>query len=155
MRKYQTGFSKYALVLAGSLFFSCGGSPSSPTDTTTTVPPTQQAATEQEGRTAIRDAVTSLMNERGLGSSMGNDVLILTNKQGKYDVKADVDTDGNGYMDLVFGMSYVTEGETKEHLAELSRTKFLEIGRNEGGTTTRDNLFTRYKDWMRDWLDIL
>lgn len=112
--------------------------------------PTPQPATEGEGRVAIRDAVTSVMQEKGYSFEIKEDVNFYTNKNGIYDIGVFIDKEGNGTIDLRFGLSYLTGSDQEQGLNNTGIYKFKEIRSGTSPLTDKSYLTDEFEKFIRD-----
>jgi len=144
-RKFLKDIIKYGppVLYAISQFIACKDNGSSPF-----TPPIDKPATEIEGREAMKEAAISVMGEKGYTYEIKNDVNLYTNKSGRYDVGVFADRNNDGQHDLVLGMNYITDGESRQNLNDTATYKLKEIVKTD--LTTKEYLTEEFKKWMRD-----
>lgn len=119
----------------------------------TTIPDIpEQPATEEEGRDAMKDGITSKLNQKGYRFEISEDKKVYTDREGKFDIFASVDTNGDEKYDFGLAGNYVTDGESLQGLSDEDRLKTLEISKGTSPLTDYNYIKGKTEEWVENHL---
>ena len=117
------------------------------------IPDTEpQPATEEEGRKAIRDGITSKLNQKSYKFEISEDKKVYTDREGKFDIFSNVDTNNDETYDFGLAANYVTDGESLQGISDEDRLKTLEISKGTSPLTDYNYIRGKTEEWVEDEL---